>query len=343
MRVLIVRLSSMGDVVQTLPALTEAAKHIPDIRFDWVLDESFAEIARWHPLVDNIIISNHRKWRRNFKNTLKNGEIIQFIKNLRAKKYDYVVDLQTGYKSAVVTRLAKGLRCGYTKEAVREKGAQWAYQKQFFVPKKMHTIHRMRSLLALALNYKIDILEAPDYGIDVARLETPELELPKPYLVFVHFASWDSKNWPENYWKKLIETATQNGFFIVLPWGNETEKQRAFRLAEHKDNVLVLPSLTISQKANILAHAQAVVGCDTGLSHIAAALETPTITLHGPTDPELGGAIGKNLVPMISQFECLKCDKDRCSFDTNAKTTKIAACFLPLTPEMVWQQLEKFL
>src|SRR2546423_1267522 len=165
MRVLIVRLSSMGDVVQTLPAITDAARSFPEARFDWVVDESFAQVPAWHRSVDAVMPSGLRRWGRNFRNSFRSGEVGAFLKRLREHRYDFVVDLQGEFKSAMIARLAKGRRAGHDRQSAHEWGAHLAYNRRFAVPKGQHSIERIRQLLARALSYSYDESEI-DYGID---------------------------------------------------------------------------------------------------------------------------------------------------------------------------------
>src|SRR5207302_9863464 len=156
MHVLIARLSSMGDLVQTLPALTDAARSIPDIRFDWVVDESFSHVPRWHPRVEKVFATAFRRWNKNWPSALSNREPQDFLKALRCQKYDLIVDVQGEFKSALAARLARGPRYGYDARAAHEWGAHLLYQKTFSVPKGIHSIQRMRKLMSLALNYDYD-------------------------------------------------------------------------------------------------------------------------------------------------------------------------------------------
>ncbi|HYX41385.1 MAG TPA: glycosyltransferase family 9 protein, partial [Pyrinomonadaceae bacterium] len=164
-------------MVQTLPALTDAARAIPDIRFDWVVDESFAEVATWHPNVETVIASAFRRWRRAPLSAYRSGEPAAFLKSLRARKYDLIVDVQCELKSASAAWLARGPRHGYDRASVHEWGAQFAYQRRYNVSKQQHSIQRMRELLAHALGYSYAENEL-DYGIDRARLGAPAVELP---------------------------------------------------------------------------------------------------------------------------------------------------------------------
>jgi heptosyltransferase-1 len=143
----------MGDLVQTLPALTDAAKAIPGIRFDWVVDESFSEVPAWHPNVETVMPCAFRRWRRDPWQAWRTREPAAFLRRLRAKHYDLIIDVQCELKSALTARLARGRRCGYDRRTVHEWGAQFMYQKRYFLPKGQHSIQRMRQLLACALEY----------------------------------------------------------------------------------------------------------------------------------------------------------------------------------------------
>ncbi len=327
----------MGDLVQTLPALTDAARAIPGITFDWVVDESFAQVPAWHKDVETVIPSAFRRWRKNWRQALKSREPQEFLRKVRSQKYDRVIDVQCELKSALASRLARGIRYGYDRRAVHEWGAQFAYQRKVFVPKERHSIQRMRQLLASTLGYEYAENEI-DYGIDRARLDPVSVELPERFLVFIHSTSWASKCWPEFYWQDLTRKATGAGFSVVLPWGDEAERERALRIANGQDRVIVLPQLSISEKAAIINKACATVGLDTGLSHIAAALDIPSVTIYGATDPLLVGATGKHQIHMISGFECVACHETQCTYTGVAEFKP--ACLVEITPDNVWQKLE---
>jgi heptosyltransferase-1 len=337
MRVLIVRLSSMGDLVQTLPALSDAARAIPEITFDWIVDESFAQVPGWHRNVETVIPSAFRRWRKNWRQAFRSGEPQEFLRKVRAQKYDFVVDVQCELKSAVASRLARGPRYGYDRHAVHEWGAQFAYQKKFFVPKNRHSVQRMRQLLAGALGYEY---EEPmlDYGIDRSRLGAVTIDLPERFVVFIHSTSWASKVWPEFYWQELLNKVTNAGLAVLLPWGDEAERLRALRIAGGNNKAIVLPALSISEKAAIINRASATVGLDTGLSHIAAALDIPSITIYGATDPLLVGATGRQQLHLASTFECVGCHDVVCKY-TGAAEFK-PACLVEMKPEQVWQKLQ---
>lgn len=298
-RILITKLASMGDLIHLLPALTDARLAYPDIVFDWIVDKNFCEIASWHPFVDKIILTNHRTWRSNLTKTKTWREFFSMIRILREKPYDLVIDAQGNIKSAILSLFAKGPSIGFDGSSIREWGAHLLYKKKFSASKKLHAIDTLRTLLSKALNYPLP-KTAPNYQIKKETLVKPSISIPSSYLLFVPIASHTSKLWPEEHWKLLIEKARSLGYPILLPFGNPEEEKRVKRLTISPD-VVVLPRLSLSEIGYLTLHAKAVVSLDTGISHIAAALGTPTITLYGPTNPFLTGTIGKDQV-WISSF-----------------------------------------
>ncbi|MCI4238467.1 lipopolysaccharide heptosyltransferase RfaC [Dickeya dianthicola] len=293
MRVLIVKTSSMGDVLHTLPALTDAMQVIHGIQFDWVVEEGFAQIPGWHPAVDRVISVALRRWRKSWFSRETRTERAAFKKQLRERRYDAVIDAQGLLKSAVlVTRLTLGNKHGLDWKSAREPLASWFYQYRHPIGRQQHAIERIRELFSVSLNYRKPT-EQGDYAI-AARFLSAHPADSQPYLVFLHATTRDEKHWPEAHWRELIALAEPRGLRIKLPWGAEHEHQRAQRLAAGFSHVDVLPRLTLEQVAGVLAGAQAVVSVDTGLSHLTAALDRPNITLYGPTDPGLIGGYGQN-------------------------------------------------
>lgn len=291
MRVLIIKMSSMGDIIHTLPAVTDATKAIPNIQFDWVVEEAFTEIPKWHEQVQQIIPIALRRWRKNIWLAIQNGEIKQFYKQLRAQKYDFVLDAQGSIKSAITTGLSRGCRLGMDKHSVRESLAYLAYQQTFSVSWQQHAIKRLRQLFSEALKYALPTT-LPDYGITKKNLSQAKIALPKDYLVFIPNTSCSAKHWSNHSWCLLIEEMTRQGVSIFIPWGNENERKNANRLTNENPLAHVLPYLNLNEMAAVLANAKAVVAVDTGLSHLSAGLGTPTIVLYGPTNPALIGTIG---------------------------------------------------
>lgn len=336
MRVLIVRLSAMGDLVQTLPAITDAKRARPEITFDWVVDEAFADVPRMHAGIDRVISSSFKRYGRGWRKAFASGEIQAFLKQLREHRYDLIVDVQGEFKSALAALLARGSRAGYVGTDVHEWGAHLTYAQRHRAAKGQHSLRRMRQLLASVLDYTYDA-ETIHYNIDRSRLPTIGIALPRPYLVFIHSTSWTSKNWPIDHWRRLTRLARDAGYTIILPWGSDAERLKSEDLKGDDNGVIVLPPMSIAQKASIINNAAATVGLDTGLSHIAAALGVPSVTVYGATNPALVGALGENQVHVVPEFRCLYCHQKTCRLDGLER--RQPACLDTVSGSVVWDEL----
>lgn len=329
MKVLIVKMSSMGDIIHTLPAITDAKKAIPDIQFDWVVEEDFAEIPLWHPAVDKVIPIALRRWRKNITKSIKEAEITNFINTIKKCEYDYIIDAQGLLKSALVAGFAKGKRHGMDSNSCKESLAAYFYSNKFSISKQAHAIERVRILFAEALNYTFNKNKLA-YGL--VRSNFKEQSKTKPYLVFLHATSAVSKLWGVEHWQYLTEMAIQNQHRVYLPWGNEEERIRAKNIAQKRDFCQVLPKMKLTDIAGLLANASAVVGVDTGLAHLSAAISVPGITLYIDTNPKYTGACGNQQLCM-SQMQIEQ---------PIAKTAGLDVIYSKqLQAEDVWQQLVK--
>ncbi|MDA8481327.1 lipopolysaccharide heptosyltransferase RfaC [Citrobacter sp. Awk 4] len=295
MRVLIVKTSSMGDVLHTLPALTDAQQAIPGIRFDWVVEEGFAQIPSWHAAVDRVIPVAIRRWRKAWFSAAIKAERKTFQAAVQAQHYDAIIDAQGLVKSAaLVTRLARGIKHGMDWQTAREPLASLFYNCRHHIAKQQHAVERTRELFAKSLGYNKPQTQG-DYAIAQHFLTFGNTD-EQPYAVFLHATTRDDKHWPEANWRELIGLLSQSDVRIKLPWGAPHEEARAKRLAEGFDYVDVLPRMSLEDVARILAGAAFVVSVDTGLSHLTAALDRPNVTLYGPTNPGLIGGYGRNQV-----------------------------------------------
>ncbi|TRC52851.1 lipopolysaccharide heptosyltransferase RfaC [Mannheimia haemolytica] len=316
MKILIVKTSSMGDVLHTLPAITDMQNAIPDLKVDWVVEENFTKIPAWHSAVNKVIPVAIRRWRKNLCQRQTWVEWQQFLKQLKSEQYDAVIDAQGLIKSAVlVTRQAKGKKFGYDKNSAREGLSSLFYDETFNIPYQQHAVERIRKLCAKSLGYALPT-ERGDYCIAQHFAKNPQKTT--AYIMLIHATTRADKHWQEAYWAELIQALDKHNLAVRLPWGNQAEKERAERLASVANNAKVLPKMSLTDIATQLAGAAAVVSVDTGLSHLAAALDKPNVILYGATDPKLIGAYGQN------QFY-LKADKME-----NITSSQVLEKLLPL-------------
>ncbi len=288
---LIIKTSSLGDIVHMLPAISDAAYFNPEIKFDWVVEEGFAEVASWHPNINKVIPIAIRRWRKNLSSKQTWREISHFKGQLQAQQYHKVIDSQGLLKSALVTSWAKGESWGYDKNSITESIASYFYQKKATVSRELHAITRNRQILAQSLSYSIHNLPL-DYGIAGNTFYQPPKNLiPNKTLLAFHATSREDKEWNLDLWDQFIPQITKQGYHFLLPWGNEREYQRAKQLSSTHHNVHCLEKCTLSELAALIQAADAVIGMDTGLMHIAAAFNKKGIALYPVTQPKLTGVL----------------------------------------------------
>lgn len=286
MRVLVVKTSSMGDLVHTLPALTDAAQAIPDIQFDWVCEPGFSEIPHWHPQVHDVLAIPLRKWRRRLHRLVFSREFQAYKTALSAKHYDAVIDAQGLMKSAfLITRFTDGVTHGFAARSARERFASFGYQQTHVVSKDLHAITRTRQLFAKSLGYAMPT-GAPDANMDLGR----PIEMAKR-LVLITQTSRSNKLWLEAHWRAVIEDALPLFEDIVLPVGSPSEDERVSRMCADYP-VRILRDASLTDVACEIAGSQGVVAVDTGLAHVTDALGIPLLALYGPTAPGLVGPVG---------------------------------------------------
>ena len=334
MHLLIVKMSSMGDVVHAQGLATDVRTAFPQARIDWVVEKAFAPICELNPAVTRVIPMAWRRWRKNLGDSGVRREMAKFWSELRAQRYDHVLDCQGLLKSAAVARMARSAhRVGPDRLSAREQLASLFYDQRVRVPRDWHVIARNRAIGSLGLGYPpIDGPAPPLRASAINALEMPWWD-DVPSAVLVSGASRDPKLWPEENWLVLAKRLRTTGLRIVWFWGSEAERARAERLhaalsgaadasdaSDASESSVVPPFLTVGQAATVLASAKAVVGLDTGFTHLAAALGVPTVgifcdfdsvqcAVSGPAACESLGGIGQ--IPPASEViaaaeRCLK-------------------------------------
>ena len=335
MKVLLIKTSSLGDVFHTLPAVQDAFSQCPGVEFHWVVEEAFRDLPTWHPAVTRVIPVAWRRWRKNLKDRTVRAEMKAFFADLRQEEYDIVLDAQGLIKSAMFTRLARGPRFGLDKNSAREPLAAMAYQHGIAVAKGRHAIDRTRDLFAQVLGYTVP--QELNYGVDRSRWSRPDVD--GDYWVFLHGTTWETKLWPETYWTELAGLVTGAGQKVFLPWGNDEEKARAERIAAAQPGVSVLPKMGLNDLNAWLAHASRVVGVDTGLSHVVAALNIPAVAIYGATDARLTGVCGPEVEVMSSEHSCAPCLSKTCLEPDDAAVQP--PCYRDIPPQRVFAHLNR--
>jgi heptosyltransferase-1 len=282
--IVLIKTSSMGDVLHNLPVVTDILRHFPDAKVDWVVEENFAALPALHPGVRHVLPVAIRRWRDSWWQA--RSEIRASCVQLRSRAYDCAVDTQGLLKSALVSRCTNAPRYGFDWKSAREPLASLLYDRTFYVPRKQHAVERNRQLAAQALGYACD--SPAEYGV-----RAPDVILPwlpdTPYTVLLHASSRDDKLWPEANWIALGNYFADADISTILPWGNEQEKMRSERLAAAIPDAISAPQIDLHDAAALLGRACVVIGVDTGMSHLAAALGVPTVGIYTATDPGLTG------------------------------------------------------
>jgi heptosyltransferase-1 len=288
-KILLVKTSSLGDVVHNLPVASDIRAAVPAAEIDWVVEESFAAIPRMHPAVARVLPVAIRRWRTGFLGAGVREEIRAFLRELKRQPYDAILDTQGLVKSALVARAARGVRHGLDFASAREPLSLF-YDRTYSVPWTLHAVERNRRLAAQALGY--DASAPAEYGISARSAQFAWLPGGR-YAVLLHSTSTADKLWAEEKWLALGASLNSRDIRSIVPWGSAQERRRSERLVDAIPNAVVPPRLPLEELAALMAGAVAVVGVDTGLTHFAGALRVPTIGIYGgPWDPAATGIYG---------------------------------------------------
>jgi heptosyltransferase I len=289
----------MGDVVHTMPAVTDIARHRPEAQIHWLVEAPFASLPAMHPSVQKVHTIAWRKWRKKLFDSQTREAIKRARSELRAEYFDLILDAQGLIKSAFFAGQARGLRAGYDWKSAREGLASVWYQQVATIDKSLHAVQRTRLLAAAHLGYRAE--GAPDFSMrmpDPVWLPPTTKPYARPYVVLIPGASREEKLWPEDRWIELAKHIATRGVEIVWLWGSKEEGSRCVKLAAQSDGEIP-PFLSVQDASALLARAKAVVGLDTGFSHVAAAFGVPTVGIYCDHEPGLVGIIGNGFVASV--------------------------------------------
>ncbi len=330
MNVLFIKTSSLGDVVHAFPAIQELAQHKPDVAIDWMVEENFGDLVRLHPKVRTVIPVALRRWRKNLLAGNVRREYRAFREQIRQTSYDYVIDAQGLLKSVWLMRGLDGIRAGLDWGSVREPLASLFYSHKYPVDKQLHAVERNRVLLGKVFGYE------PRGHVTVPFKLGSEQLYPNA-LWLLHGTTWSTKHWPETSWRRLAELLQQANIAAVVPSGSDAERARAERLCSGLPVIHPLPPLSLRQIAESLASARLVVGVDSGLGHIAAAMGRPILGLYGATDSVRTGMLGQSVVNLQANLPCSPCQKRSCALSPNQEQLSWPPCMASIEPERVFE------
>ena len=315
LNILLVRVSSLGDVLHNLPIVADILCHFPQARIDWVVEEGYTSLVRLQPQVRQISPFALRRWRKSLGSAATRAEIGAFFKALRQRRYDYVFDTQGLLKTGIImgaARLAKGgqkVGLANGSEGSGYEGiSRIFHSKSIPLDPRTHAVARGRMVVAATLGYAVD--SAPDFGLPApsATDARPGWMPAQPYAVYFHGTARDAKKWAPQHWVALGHELAPMP--ILLPWGSAQEKSEAEALAAHLPNAQVLPKLSMDDAVVLARHAALVVGVDTGLTHIAAAFVRPTVEIYadsprwkteGNWSPKIANVGDEGAPPSVSE------------------------------------------
>lgn len=284
-RILVVRPSSLGDVVYALALVDDVRARDPGATIDWVAEEAFAGLVAMDPRIRAVLPVAFRRWRKRPLTAATWREFRAFRAALRAQRYDVILDLQEQVKGGLIAGMARGRRHGLDRRSIREPIATLFDDVHHRIPRDLHFVDKCRVLAGAALGYKVT---GPPHWRLVVPDTVPAMPA-EPYALVFHATSRADKLWPEAHWRALLARFAGAGLATLLPWGSADEEARSRRLAAGATDAVVPPRQTLPALASLARNAQVVVGVDTGLTHLAAALGAPTVAIFAATDPRLAG------------------------------------------------------
>jgi heptosyltransferase I len=292
--ILFIKTSSLGDVVHHMPAVADARRCLPHARLSWVVEEPYAPLARLHPGIDEVIPVASRRWREQLHRSETWSEIGRFGRALRERHYDTVIDTQGLLRTALITKAAHGVRHGYDMASIREPLASLFYDVRHQVEWRCHAIPRNRMLTGCALGYEPQAQF--EFGLDRASIAR---QTRNAYAVLIHGTARADKEWPQSHWLTVARALVDRGLEVVLPWGGAAERRRSDEIAAALGCGEVPDRRPLDEVAALVAGAAVVVGVDTGLLHVAAALGVPLVGIFIGSEPGLTGPLGSGPIAIV--------------------------------------------
>ena len=280
MKVLIIKTSSLGDIVHANSIISDLRKNHVDSEIHWLVEESFSSLLNLFP-VQKTLISRFRSWKKNLFKKISYSEFYQLMNLIKKENYDYVIDLQGLIRTAIICRTVNSF--GFNKNSIKESFASYFYKNTIEVEKKIHAINRNRLLVAKSMNYEIDQNNI-SFSYNFKKDQTDPNSI-----VFITGTSNFRKKWPLECWIKLAGLFRQNNYKIFLPWGSSKEYEECLAIYDQTTNCEILEKMNIDQLAKKIASSRFAIGVDTGLTHLASSMDIPTIGIYTFSNSSLTG------------------------------------------------------
>jgi heptosyltransferase-1 len=329
LRILIIKTSSLGDIIHALPALDYLRQVVPGATVDWVVDEAFVDLVSGNPLINRVLLVAFRRWKKAPFARRTWQELVSFIQILRQERYDLIFDLQGNLKSGMVCAFGRApVKVGFSRAHQQEQlNGLFTNRKVGFFPSDKNAAQRYLRIVSSSFSLPIESIEPrsnihTSFEDDAYAQQVVDRAAGHPLILFHNGTTWTTKLWHTAGWKQLADglTGCYPHAVVLLSWGNEEEYVRAKDIADPLGNrAVLLEKMSLKQFVAVLKRVDLVVGGDTGPIHLAAAVGTPTVSFYRCTDGSLNGPLGVRHIIVQSPLPCTKCLHKFCEEDEKCR------------------------
>jgi heptosyltransferase I len=346
MRILIVKISAMGDVLHALPVLDYLKQASPGCEIDWVVEETFVNLLSGNPLISRLHIVNFKKWKQKPFSPATLKEILAARNGLADRDFDLVIDIQGNIKSGLVTWLSGcRRRVGFCRADAQESlNTLFINRKIALRPDDRHITDQYLRIASATFDLDFSDLELHSDVCTRSEDNQAAEDLLKRYrqdgpVILIHTGTtWQTKFWYESGWIELGRSisATFPGSVLLFSWGNDSERSAAERISVAVGGqAVMLEKLTIMRLAALVKKVNLVMGGDTGIVHLAAAAGTPTVSYYRSSNGLRSGPRGERHAVIQAPMACACCFRTRCDKDQQCRES--------ITPELLLQAIRKVL
>ncbi|NTV50592.1 MAG: lipopolysaccharide heptosyltransferase I [Geobacteraceae bacterium] len=340
MRILIVKISAMGDVLHALPVLDYLKQASPECEIDWVVEGAFADLLSGNPLISRLHIVQFKKWKKKPFSGNTVAEILDVRNGLVKRAYDLVIDLQGNIKSGIVAWLSGcPRRVGFNRDTAQESlNSLFINRRVALQPEDQHITDQYLRIAGASFDLELsglqlhtDVCTRPEDDRGADELVNRYRKNGPVFLIHTG-TTWQTKFWYESGWIELGRRIISSfpGSVLLFSWGNDSEYSAAKRITTALgDQAVQLEKLSIMRLAALVKKVNLVMGGDTGIVHLAAAAGTPTVSYYRASDGLRSGPRGKQHAVVQAPMPCSRCFRTRCEKD--------GECRESITPDLLLQ------